>query len=142
MKWHQYLKASLQRWPVVGIPTLTIVDDDELVCRSLKRIVSSSGYNVQVFTSAKAFLDSDCLNDCNCLILDVSMPGMSGLELQRQLVIQNLHLPIIFITSQADECSKAQALEAGAVDYLQKPFREEQLADAIRKAFATVREKA
>lgn len=123
------------------IPTLTIVDDDELVCRSLKRIVSSSEYNVEVFASAEAFLNSNCLKDCNCLILDVSMPGMSGLELQRQLVIQRFQSPIIFITSQADECSKAQAMEAGAIGYLQKPFREEQLLDAIRQAFAAANEK-
>ena len=114
---------------------VAIVDDDDLVGRSLKRVISLSGYRVEVFASADDFLCSDYLIECNCLILDVQMPGINGLELQRQLLTRKFRFPIIFITSHWDEASKAQALKAGAVDYLRKPFREEQLLDAIRKAF-------
>lgn len=115
--------------------TLSIVDDDELVCRSLKRFIGASGYRVEAFRSAEEFLDS-CLDECDCLILDVRMPGINGLELQRRLQTQNVRLPIIFITSQTDESSKVQALKAGAVDYLHKPFKEDQLLNAIRLAVA------
>lgn len=115
--------------------TLSIVDDDDLVGRSLKRVISMSGYSVEVFASAEEFLGSDCLNECSCLILDMCMPGLNGLELQRQLLMRKFRFPIIFITSYSDEAAKAQALKAGAVDYLHKPFREDQLLDAIRKAF-------
>lgn len=120
---------------VLTLSIVAIVDDDDLVARSLKRVISSSGYRVEVFASAEEFLDSDCFKECNCLILDVQMPGISGLQLQRQLATRKFRFPIIFITSHSDEASKAQALKAGAVDYLHKPFREEQLLDAIRKAF-------
>ncbi len=115
--------------------TLSIVDDDELVCRSLKRVIGASGYRVEAFCSAEAFLDSR-LEKCDCLILDLQMPGINGLELQRRLLSQNVHLPIIFITAQSDERSRVQALAAGANDYLFKPFKEDQLLNAIREAIA------
>ena len=86
---------------------------------------------MQGFSSAEAFLNSNQLHDTACLILDVRMPGMSGLELQRQLVAVNCRIPIIFITSHGDDDSRARALEAGAVDFLYKPFREEALLKAI-----------
>ncbi|MFN0110605.1 MAG: response regulator transcription factor [Blastocatellia bacterium] len=114
---------------------LSIVDDDDLVGRSLKRVIGSTAYRVDVFNSAEAFLDSDQLDECNCLILDVKMPGLSGLELQRQLQARNFDFPIIFMTSYVDDFSKAQALDAGAVDFLYKPFKEEQLFNAIDRAF-------
>lgn len=116
--------------------TLWIVDDDELVCRSLKRVISSSGYSVEIFHSAEEVLSSSNLNTCKCLILDVRLPAMNGVELQRQLQTRNLRFPVIFITSLADEDVKAQALQAGAIDYLHKPFGEDELFRAIRKAFA------
>lgn len=117
------------------VPTLSIVDDNNLVGRSLKRVISSSGYRVEAFASAEEFLVSDYLNECNCLILDLHMPSMNGLQLQRQLQMREFGFPIIFITSSSDETSKVQALQAGAADYLHKPFTEDQLLDAIRKAF-------
>jgi len=122
--------------------TLSIVDDDDLVCRSLKRIVSSLGYRVETFASAEDFLCSDCLDCCDCLILDVRMPGINGLELQKQLLSRNANFPIIFITSQSDEATKEQALAAGAVDYILKPFKAEQLLSAIRKALGMAGETA
>lgn len=117
------------------VMTLWIVDDDELVCRSLKRVISSSGYGVEIFHSAEDLLNSGNLNCCRCLILDVRLPAMSGLELQQHLQTRNLRFPVIFITSLADETAKAQALQAGAVDYLHKPFEEDELLGAIRRAF-------
>jgi FixJ family two-component response regulator len=89
---------------------------------------------VQGFSSAEAFLNSHQLADTSCLILDVRMPGMSGLELQRQLGAADCRIPIIFITSHGDDDARARALQAGAVDFLYKPFREEALLNAIQTA--------
>ena len=113
---------------------ISIVDDDDSLRNSLNNLIRSVGFGVQGFSSAEAFLSSNQLHDTACLILDVRMPGMSGLELQRQLVTTNCGIPIIFITSHGDDNARTQALEAGAVDFLYKPFREEALLDAIYKA--------
>ena len=117
-----------------GVPIISIVDDDDFFRNSLDNLIRSVGFRVQGFSSAGAFLDSDQVRDTACLILDVRMPGMSGLELQRQIVTANWRIPIIFVTSYADGDEKVQALEAGAVDYLYKPFREEDLINAIDAA--------
>jgi FixJ family two-component response regulator len=117
-----------------GVPIISIVDDDDFFRNSLDNLIRSVGFRVQGFCSAEAFLNSDQVRDTACLILDVRMPGMSGLELQRQIVTANWRIPIIFVTSYADGDEKVQALEAGAVDYLYKPFREEDLINAIDAA--------
>ncbi len=117
-----------------GVPIISIVDDDDFFRNSLDNLIRSVGFRVQGFSSAEAFLNSDQVRDTACLILDVRMPGMSGLELQRQIVAANWRIPIIFVTSYADGDEKVQALEAGAVDYLYKPFREEDLINAIDAA--------
>jgi FixJ family two-component response regulator len=114
-----------------GVPLISIVDDDDFFRNSLDNLIRSAGFRVQGFSSAEAFLNSDQVRDTACLILDVRMPGMSGLELQRQIVASNWRIPIIFVTSYADGDERAQALEAGAVDCLNKPFREEDLINAI-----------
>ena len=114
-----------------GVPLISIVDDDDFLRNSLDNLIRSVGFRVQAFSSAEAFLNSDQVRDTACLILDVRMPGMSGLGLQRQIVAANWRIPIIFVTSYADGDEQAQALEAGAVDYLYKPFREEDLINAI-----------
>ena len=114
-----------------GVPLISIVDDDDFLRNSLDNLIRSVGFRVQGFSSAEAFLNSDQVRDTACLILDVRMPGMSGLQLQRQIVAANWRIPIIFITSYADGDARAKALEAGAVDYLYKPFREEDLINAI-----------
>jgi FixJ family two-component response regulator len=113
---------------------ISIVDDDDSLRNSLNNLIRSVGFGVQGFSSAEAFLSSNQLHDTACLILDVRMPGMSGLELQRQLVATNCGIPIIFITSHGDDNARTRALEAGAVDFLYKPFREEALLNAIYKA--------
>ena len=114
-----------------GVPLISIVDDDDFFRNSLDNLIRSVGFRVQGFSSAEAFLNSDQVRDTACLILDVRMPGMSGLELQRQIAAANWRIPIIFVTSYADSDEQAQALEAGAVDYLYKPFREQDLINAI-----------
>lgn len=114
-----------------GVPLISIVDDDDSFRNSLDNLIRSVGFRVQWFSSAEAFLNSAQVRDTACLILDVRMPGMSGFELQRQIAAANWRIPIIFVTSYADGDEQAQALEAGAVDYLYKPFREEDLINAI-----------
>ena len=111
-----------------------IVDDDFLARESTVRLLRSFKFNVKALASAEEFLNSDCLAETACLILDVRMPGMSGLELQRQLAVSNSDLPIIFITAHEDEDQRRQALEAGAVAFLYKPLFEEALLDAIDTA--------
>jgi len=117
-----------------GVPLISIVDDDDFFRNSLDNLIRSVGFRAQGFSSAEAFLNSDQVRETACLILDVRMPGMSGLELQRQMVAANWRIPIIFVTSYADGDEQAQALEAGAVDYLYKPFQEENLINAIEVA--------
>lgn len=119
---------------MLGVPLISIVDDDDSLRNSLDNLIRSVGFRAQGFASAEAFLSSNHVHDTACLILDVRLPGMNGLELQRKIVAENWRLPIIFITSHADGDARARALEAGAVDYLYKPFREEQLLNAIDAA--------
>lgn len=113
---------------------IAIVDDDESVRESLSSLVRSAGFGTEVFASAEEFLNSAQLHDTACLILDLSMPGMSGLELQRQLSDAEYRIPIIFITAQRDEGNRIQALKAGAVDFLYKPFNENALLTAVDTA--------
>jgi len=119
---------------MTGVPLISIVDDDDSLRNSLDNLIRSVGFRAQGFPSAEAFLSSNQVHDTACLILDVRLPGMNGLELQRKIVAENWRLPIIFITSHADGDARARALEAGAVDYLYKPFREEELLNAIDAA--------
>ena len=116
------------------IPLISIVDDDAALRNSLDDLVQSIGFRTQGFASAEAFVSSNEARDTTCLILDVRMPGISGLDLQRQLVATNWRIPIIFVTSHANDDARARALKAGAVAFLYKPFREEELVDAIDAA--------
>jgi FixJ family two-component response regulator len=117
-----------------ALPLISIVDDDDSLRNSLNNLIRSIGFRVQGFPSAEAFLKPNQLHDTACLILDVRMLGMSGLELQRQLAATDCRIPIIFVTSHADDDARARALAAGAVDFLYKPFREEALLNAIDTA--------
>jgi FixJ family two-component response regulator len=116
------------------VPLIAIVDDDDALRNSLDNLIRSTGFRTQGFSSAEAFLTSNQARDTVCLILDVRMPGMNGLELQRQIVAANWQIPIIFITSHADDEARARALEAGAVAFLYKPCREDDLLNAIDAA--------
>jgi FixJ family two-component response regulator len=112
-------------------PVVFIVDDDESVRRALERLMRSAGFDVRAFASAKEFLDQDCQDVPGCLILDVRMPGMNGLELQEKLRTGGSHIPIVFITAHYDASTREQAMKAGAVEFIQKPFNDEVLLKAV-----------
>jgi FixJ family two-component response regulator len=116
-------------------PMITIVDDDESVRESTKALVRSLGYNARAFCSAEEFLDSN-LDDSGCLILDVQMPGRSGIELQELLIAQGRRTPIIFVTAFPDERTRDQAISAGAIGFLNKPFSNEKLEKFLELALA------
>ena len=109
------------------VPMISIVDDDRSLREATKGLVRSFGYGADAFASAEEFLQSDRVNDSSCLILDVNMPGLSGIELQSQLIARGNRMPIIFITAVPEETTRAKAIEAGAIGFLSKPFREEWL---------------
>ena len=108
-----------------------IVDDDESMRASLDNLIRSVGLRAQVFPSARSYLDACPEPAPSCLLLDVRMPGMSGLDLQEQLAGSPAAVPIIFVTSHIDESVRARALDAGAVAFLYKPFREDELLDVV-----------
>jgi FixJ family two-component response regulator len=114
-----------------SIPLISVVDDDDSVRESLQRLIRSVGFAVQVFASAEQFLNSDHLRNTHCLILDVKLPGMDGLELQHELAATGRGIPVIFITAHGDDAARARALKDGALEYLFKPFGEEALLEAI-----------
>jgi len=111
-----------------------IIDDDSLYRASTERLVLSAGFSVESFQSAADFLNSRRPNVPSCLVLDVRLPGSSGLDLQRELAEAGVHLPIIFVTGHGDIPMSVQAMKAGAVEFLTKPFRDQTLLDAIRQA--------
>jgi FixJ family two-component response regulator len=115
-------------------PTVYVVDDDLSVREGLDSLIRSVGFQVQKFTSAAEFLDSKLQAVSGCLVLDVRLPGLSGLDLQRELARANVQIPIIFITGYGDIPMSVQAMKAGAVEFLTKPFREQDLLDAVRQA--------
>jgi len=111
-----------------------IVDDDESIRRAARRLIKSYGFPVETFASAEDFLSSGRLHETACLVLDVQMPGLNGLELQSRLITDGHQVPIIFITAFNDENARAQALKAGALCYLVKPFEEADLLNSINIA--------
>jgi len=117
-----------------SVPLIAIVDDDDSLRNSLDNLIRSVGFRAHGFSSAEAFLRSNHVDETACLILDVRMAGMNGLELQRQIVAANWQMPIIFITSHVDDEAQACALDAGAVAFLYKPCREDDLLHAINVA--------
>jgi FixJ family two-component response regulator len=119
---------------VPEIQKISIVDDDESVREALKSLLKSAGFKAEAFASAEEFLNSGHLPGTDCLILDVRMPGMSGVELQDFLTASDEGVPIVFISAHADEEARARALESGAIDFLQKPFSDEALLSAIDAA--------
>lgn len=116
------------------LPRVFIVDDDESVRRSLKRLIQSAGYDVETYESADEFLAFDLYDGPCCLVLDVRMPGLTGLDLQDALNKANLDLPLIFITGHGDIPMSVKAMKAGAVDFMPKPFEDEELLDAVHQA--------
>ena len=122
-----------------GVPLIAIVDDDDSLRNSLENLIRSFGFRAQGFPSAEAYLSWRQARDTACLILDVRMPGMNGLDLQRQMITGNWRVPIVFITSHADDHAEARALEDGAVAFLYKPCREEDLLNAMEAALRQTR---
>jgi FixJ family two-component response regulator len=113
---------------------ISIVDDDESIREALQSLLRSVGFRAKTFASAEQFLQFDQIETTACLILDVRMPGMSGLELQRRLMATQYRIPIVFVTAHGDEEVRSRALQAGAVEFLLKPFSEEALLNAIEAA--------
>ena len=111
-----------------------VVDDDPSVRRAIKRLIGCVGLQVELFGSAQEFLASKLPNVPGCLVLDIRLPGISGLNLQRQLAQANIQVPIIFITAHGDIPMTVRAMKAGAVEFLTKPFRDQDLLDAIHLA--------
>jgi FixJ family two-component response regulator len=115
---------------------ISIVDDDESAREATKGLVRSLGYSATTFASAEAFLHSKWINDTRCVISDVQMPGLSGVDLQSRLIAQGNRTPIIFVSAFSDERTRAQALKAGAIGFLSKPFNEERLIEYLHAALA------
>ncbi len=114
--------------------TVAIVDDDALVRDGLVELLDSVGYGTQVFTGAQEFLDQFDSSLIGCILLDVRMPGMSGLDLQNKLRSMNIAVPIIIMTGHGDVAMAVQAMKDGAFEFIQKPFRDQELIDTISKA--------
>ena len=115
---------------------VVIVDDDESMRNALRGLMKEVGLAAQAFASAEEFLDFGHPQQIGCVIADIRMPGMSGLELQARLNAQHCNIPIIFITGHGDEKMRLQALRAGAVEFLSKPFDDEVLLESVRAAMS------
>ena len=119
------------------VPLIYVVDDDESVRESLDGLIRSVGFAVKVFASAEEFLNADHLCDADCLLLDVRLPGMTGIELHRHLVANHCAIPVVFITAHgSEEGVRSQALQNGAVDFLIKPLSEDTVLNAVHKALS------
>ena len=115
-------------------PHVTVVDDDESIRESLPDLLTAFGFTAQAFSSAEEFLASEDIGHTRCLILDIAMPGMTGLDLQRELKIRGHKIPIIFITAQKDEAVCARAFQQGAAEFLLKPFSDTALFTSLNTA--------
>jgi FixJ family two-component response regulator len=113
---------------------ISIIDDDESFRRATAGFIASLGYAVAAFGSAEEFLKSDSLDDTACLISDVQMPGMSGIELQNRLIAQGYRVPVIFVTAYSASEARAQALASGALGFFDKPFSEDKLISCLNQA--------
>ena len=118
-------------------PLISVVDDDESVRESLPDLLKEFGFDAQAFSSAEDFLSSDWVGRTNCLILDVAMPGMTGPDLQRELTLRRLQIPIVFITAHRDDHVRPRLLAQGAVECLSKPFSDTALREALNAALRT-----
>jgi RNA polymerase sigma factor (sigma-70 family) len=127
-------KESGQKRMSSAIPVVFIIDDDAGVRASMQRLLKSVGLRSEAFAAAQDFLQRTPPDGPSCIILDVRLPGISGLELQRKLIDKDIHTPIIFITAHGDIPMTVKAMKSGAVEFLTKPFRDQDLLDAIQQA--------
>ena len=116
------------------VPIISVIDDDASVRTATARLLGSMGFSAHAFASAQEFLLSPRLRETSCLIADVEMPGMSGIELQEYLIAQGHETPIIFITAYPQDRIREQVMRAGAVDFLSKPFDEPRLLECVKRA--------
>jgi FixJ family two-component response regulator len=132
----QYADSQNSRMSRVNVssPTVFIVDDDISVRESVESLLRHEGFTVASFVSAGSFLEHPEVPGPSCLLLDIALPGLTGLELQKSLAVERQAMPIIFITGREDAPTIVQAMKAGAVEFLTKPFRDDTLLDAIRAA--------
>ena len=115
-------------------PLVAIVDDDELFRRSIERLVRSAGFSVATFGSAEDFLERADLDRTACAILDMKLPGMNGLDLQQRLITRPRPMPIVFVSAHGEALTQANALRAGAIAFLKKPFDNSTLLDALSRS--------
>src|SRR5215813_6068984 len=126
---------------MTGASVVFVVDDDPSVRSSLKFLISTVGLKVETFDSADSFFQRKRWDVASCLVLDVRLPGLSGLDFQRELAARKIHIPIVFITAHGDIPMSVRAMKAGAVEFLTKPFRDQDLLDAIRIALERDRDR-
>jgi len=117
-------------------PTVFVVDDDDAVRSFLSELIASVGLNVETYASAQKFLDTCERGRAGCLVLDIRMPGMSGLELQKELVTRDIRIPVIILTGHGDVQTAVETMKAGAFDFIEKPFNNELLLDRVQRAVA------
>jgi FixJ family two-component response regulator len=115
-------------------PVVFVIDDDESICRSLRRLMTSVGFRVRTFTSGKDFLNQGCQTMSGCIVLDVKMPEISGLDVQKRLNDSGVKIPIIFMSAHQESAAREQAVSAGAIAFLQKPFDGQVLIKTINLA--------
>ena len=129
-------RESKEEFVKIGDSLISVVDDDESVRESLPDLLREFGFTARAFSSAEEFLSSDCVSQTQCLILDISMPGMSGPDLQQELTHRQQGIPIIFITAPSNAAVRLRLLRQGAVECLFKPFTDSALLDALNAALA------
>lgn len=122
-----------------GVPTVFIVDDDADVRESLKELLESVGLHSESFGTAQEFLSSPLHDAPSCLVLDVRLPGISGLDLQREMKRGRINIPIVFVSAHADVPMSVKAMKSGAIEFLTKPFRQQDLLDAVQRSLARAR---
>jgi FixJ family two-component response regulator len=128
------LRPDIEDHQLQTPPLISIIDDDESMRCAVKSLVTSLGLNARTFASAEEFLRSPQVEHTTCLITDLQMPGLSGVELQKMLLAQGRHIPIIFMTAFPEERMRARSIEAGALGFLSKPFESQMLINLIEKA--------
>ena len=131
---HCLVMESPQANRAIKRPLLSVVDDDESMRESLPDLLKEFGFSARAFSSAQEFLSSDSVDETRCLILDIAMPGMTGLDLQQELKRRGQQIPIVFITAKRDEGIRKQAFKQGAAKFLYKPFSDIALLDAVNAA--------
>ena len=119
---------------IAGRKTIAVVDDDSLMLQALTRLLKAQGFDARPFSTAEAFLDDDSVNEADCLVLDIGLTGMSGIELARRINADGLAVPVIFITGLNTEEVHAEAMKTGCIAYLRKPFPARRLLSAIETA--------